>query len=303
MTSADGNVGPAGGNASPAGGNASPAGGNASPAGGKAAPAGGMAAPAGGKAVPASRKAAVRLHWWREVLYIAAFYAVYTLIRDVRGDKPVSREMAFTNARRVIAVERFFGLFQEHRIQSWFLASHLFVRAMDDFYGSAHFIITAGVLLFLFRWQPWRYPRLRNTLAITTGLALIGFAFFPLMPPRLLPDTYHIVDTLRTYGGLWSFDSGPMTAVSNQYAAMPSLHFAWSSWCALCVIPAFDRRAAKVALCCYPVLTLICIVVTGNHYLLDAVGGAVTLAAGYGLARLFESVVARRRSDPVPASA
>jgi membrane-associated phospholipid phosphatase len=158
---------------------------------------------------------------------------------------------------------------------------------MDDFYGTAHFAVTVGALLYLFFRQPWRYPRWRNTLAWTTALALIGFAFFPLMPPRLLPQHYHFVDTLKTVGGLWSFESGPVSAVSNQYAAMPSLHFAWSTWCALAIAPAIKRRWLKPLVFLYPLLTLICIVVTGNHYILDAVGGAVCLALGYGLTVAF----------------
>lgn len=242
---------------------------------------------------PAQTEPQPRLRWWREGLYTLAFYAAYTVVRDLRGNRPVSRLQAFTNAKRVIGVERWLGAFQERRIQAWFLPSHLVVRALDDFYGTAHFVITLVVLVYLFRRQPGRYPLWRNTLAVTTGVALLGFAFFPLMPPRLLPSYYHIVDTLRAVGGLWSFDSGPMTAVSNQYAAMPSLHFAWSLWCALALSPTLRRPAARVLLWCYPVLTLLCIVVTGNHYLLDAVGGAVTLGLGYGVARLVARTLAR----------
>jgi membrane-associated phospholipid phosphatase len=141
-------------------------------------------------------------------------------------------------------------------------------------------------LVYLFRRQSWRYPLWRNTLAITTGLALIGFALFPLMPPRLLPSSFHIADTLRTVGGLWSFDSGPMSKVSNQYAAMPSLHFAWALWSAAVLAPAVRHLATKILVWCYPAVTLLCIVVTGNHYIFDALGGAITLAAGYGGARL-----------------
>ena len=244
--------------------------------------------------LPSSRRQS-RLHWWREGLYIAVFYAAYTLVRDLRGTRPVSRAQAFTNGKRIVSGERFFGIFQEQRIQAWFLHWHYVIRTLDDFYGTAHFVITLGALVYLFRRQPERYPLWRNTLAVTTALALIGFAFFPLMPPRLLPESYHIVDTLRTVGGLWSFDSGPMNAVSNQYAAMPSLHFAWSLWCALALGPAAKNRSLKVLVWVYPALTLLCIVVTGNHYLLDALGGAVTLALGYGLARLVTTVVARRR--------
>ena len=235
-----------------------------------------------------------RLRWWREVLYIAGFYAAYSVIRDLRGTRPVSITQAYTNAKRVIGVERFFGIFQERRIQSWFLHSHLIVRALDDFYGSAHFIITFGVLIYAFRRQKERYPFYRNVLAITTALALLGFAFFPLMPPRLLPASYHITDTLRTIGGLWSFDSGPMSTVSNQYAAMPSLHFAWAMWCSAVIAGSTRRRALQVAVWIYPALTLLCILVTGNHYVLDAVGGAVTFGLAYGAVRLIRTTPAGR---------
>jgi hypothetical protein len=230
------------------------------------------------------------------VLYCLAFYAAYTLVRDLHGTRPVSRDHAFANAEKIIDLERWFGLFQERHIQSWFLHAHLLIRSLDDFYGTAHFVITLGALVWVFRRQPWRYALWRNVLAITTALALIGFAFFPLMPPRLLPSSYHIVDTLRTVGGLWSFDSGPMNAVSNQYAAMPSLHFAWALWCALALAPAMRRRAAQVLVWCYPAVTLLCIVVTGNHYLVDALGGAATLAAGYGGARLVTNLTRRERT-------
>jgi hypothetical protein len=242
-----------------------------------------------------------RLRWWQEALLILAFYAVYTMIRDIHGSRPVSRLQAFHNAQRVIRVERFFGLFQEARIQSWFFHSHLFLRVADGFYGSAHFVVTIVALVYLFWRQPWRYPLWRNTLAFTTALALIGFAFFPLMPPRLLPGSYHFVDTLKAVGGLWSFDSGPMNAVSNQYAAMPSLHFAWASWCALVLGPAVKRRWLKVVIYAYPLVTLLCIVVTGNHYILDAVGGAAILAVGYALGWLLTKLIDARTARKIVA--
>jgi hypothetical protein len=240
-----------------------------------------------------------RLRWWQEAGLVLALYAAYTAVRDIRGSKPVSKLQAFHNAERVIRVERFFGVFQEHRIQSWFLDWHFFLRFWDDFYGSAHFVVTVVALVYLFRRQPWRYPLWRNTLAFTTALALIGFAFFPLMPPRLLPDSYHFVDTLKTVGGFWSFDSGPMNAVSNQYAAMPSLHFAWSSWCALVLGPAVKPRWAKVLIYAYPFVTLFCIVVTGNHYILDAAGGAAILAVGFGLGWVLTKLIDARTARKI----
>jgi hypothetical protein len=240
---------------------------------------------------PADQRPRSRLRWWRELLYGLAFYGAYSVIRNINGSTPVSRVRAYTNARRIIGLERFFGIFQEQRIQSWFLHSNLVVAFLDDFYGTAHFVVTVAVLVFLFRSVPKRYPLWRNTLAITTALALVGFAFFPLMPPRLLPFNFHIVDTLETVGGLWSFESGPMSAVSNQYAAMPSLHFAWSLWCALALAPAIKPTWGKVLAIGYPALTLVCIVATGNHFIVDAVAGALLLAVGYGLSRLLSNMV------------
>ena len=241
-----------------------------------------------------------RLRWWKEAVFVAVFYLAYSVVRDIRGSQPVSTIQAFHNAGRVIRVEQVFGIFQEGRIQHLFLSSPGFISFWDVFYGTAHFVVTIAVLVWLFYRQPHRYSLWRNALAFTTALALVGFAFFPLMPPRLLPGHYDFVDTLKTIGGLWSFDSGPVTKLSNQYAAMPSLHFAWSSWCAFVILPALKRRSAKILVVAYPLATLFCIVVTGNHYILDAVGGAVVLGVGLLLAGALARIMQTRRL-PLPA--
>ncbi|MDQ3107531.1 MAG: phosphatase PAP2 family protein [Actinomycetota bacterium] len=230
--------------------------------------------------------APTRLRWWREVLYVLAFYVVYSAVRNA-GTGADSVGQAFDNAKDIIRLERLVGLYHEETIQEAFLSQRWFIQAWNVFYGSFHFVVTIGALVWCFRRRPDRYPRWRNTLAATTALALIGFAFYPLMPPRLLPTSYGYVDTLASYGGLWSFDSGTMKAVSNQYAAMPSLHFGWSSWSMFVLWPATAGRTwARVLLAAYPAATLFAIIVTANHFWLDAVGGAVVLAAGYGVATL-----------------
>ena len=235
-----------------------------------------------------------RLRWWREVSYIAAFYSVYTLVRNygVAADSEVE---AFRNARQVISAQRLLGIYHEESIQDLFLPWRAFIAFWDVFYGTAHFVVTAAALVYLFRRLPDRYPLWRNTLACTTGLALLGFALYPLMPPRLLPDHYGFVDTLRVVGGLWSFESGPVAKASNQYAAMPSLHIAWSLWCAFVLVPVLRRPWAKALTVAYPCLTLFAVVVTANHYFLDAVGGALVLALGHALARPLTSWLAARR--------
>ena len=237
------------------------------------------------------------------MLYILAFYSVYSFIRN-KGVATDSVGEARHHALQVIGLERRLGSFHEESIQDWYLRWPDFIKFWNIFYGTAHFVVTVVALVYLFRRMSARYPLWRNTLACTTGLALLGFAFYPLMPPRLLDPSYGFVDTLKSVGGLWSFDSGPVAKVSNQYAAMPSLHFAWSSWCAFVMFPALRRRSARVLMVAYPFMTLFAIVVTANHFWLDAAGGAATLGAGFLLGRAVTRALAARghRSVPTPVS-
>ncbi len=231
-----------------------------------------------------------RLHWWFEIAIVFVFYSVYSGIRNFFGSAKVSPEAALENALDVIHIERTLGLFHEQTIQSWFIDWEWFMRGWNIFYGTFHFVVTIGALVYLFLRHPARYMRFRNALAMTTAGALIGFSLFPLMPPRLLDDcttvfggcTPHgFVDSLAHFGGSWSFDSGAMKSVSNQYAAMPSLHFGWAMWCCLALAPVMRRRWVRSMFLAYPWLTVFAIVVTGNHYWLDAAGGAFALAAGF----------------------
>ncbi|GAC1317690.1 MAG: hypothetical protein NVSMB12_15820 [Acidimicrobiales bacterium] len=239
------------------------------------------------------------LRWWREGIYMAVFYGIYSAVRNTQGSAGAAHATAtaFHHARTVIRVERDLWLFHEHRVQAVFVHGRLFMQFWNVFYGTAHFIVTAAAIIWMFRRQPGRYPYWRNVLAIMTGLALIGFAFFPLMPPRLLDTAgghFGFVDTLVRYGGSWSFDSGAMQKISNQYAAMPSLHFGWSSWCACVFLPSCRSWWTRALAICYPFLTLFAIVVTANHFLLDAAGGATVLGAAVLLARPITSWTAAR---------
>jgi len=219
-----------------------------------------------------------------------AFYGLYSAIRDLHGPKPVSEAVALANARRVISLERSVGIFHEEAVQHLFLHLRPVVEALDVWYGVMHFVVTVGVLVFLWLRHPSRYLRWRNTLAVATALALVGFAVFPLMPPRLLPSSYGFVDTLSKVGGLWNFNSGPINDLSNQYAAMPSLHFAWALWSALALIPTLTRRWAKLAMAYYPAITFVCVIVTANHYFTDVAAGAAIVGIGYALSRGWERI-------------
>ena len=260
------------------------------------------------------------LRWWREVIYIAVIYTGYSSVRNLFGSGdggPVIAEPAFNHAKAIIQIERNIGLYFEDRLQSWYLdlPAHGFIRLWNVWYGLFHFVVAATALILMFRRMPARYRVWRNTLAVTTILALVGFASFSLMPPRLLDDPgifggcqvyaadaardhelpekagqppcdeFGYVDTTAEWGGWASFGSDEMAKVSNQYAAMPSMHIGWSTWCALVLVPMLRRRWTKILAGLYPLMTLFVIVVTGNHYWIDGLGGLLCLGVGFVLAR------------------
>ncbi|MFT5203360.1 MAG: hypothetical protein ACI9C1_002759 [Candidatus Aldehydirespiratoraceae bacterium] len=237
------------------------------------------------------------IKWWVEALITAVFYVIYSSVRNQFGSALGGHILlrAFENAERVIDVEKALGLYHEEWIQETFLDLDAFIVFWNVFYGTFHFAVTIFVMVHLFRKFPQRYLFMRSTLASTTTVALVGFAFFPLMPPRLLSAcaseygacdlSHNYVDTLVDPGGLWSFESGTMESISNQYAAMPSLHIAWATWCAIGLYPVLRRRSARVLIAVYPAFTLFAIVVTANHYWIDAIGGLVALGFGLLLAR------------------
>jgi len=224
------------------------------------------------------------LYWWREVLITLGIYIVYSFVRNTNEG---STTTAFRHAKDVIRWQKAIGINVEETLQDWALNARPLIIAMNYIYGSLHFIITAGVIVYLFRKQSDDYPRWRNTLAVMTVFALIGFITWPLMPPRLLPESYSFVDTLARYPTFWTFNSGAMQEVSNQYAAMPSLHFGWAMFCVCSTVPHIRRRGWRIAMMAYPGLTLTAIVLTGNHYILDAVAGAIVFGLAYLVSQRF----------------
>jgi PAP2 superfamily len=223
------------------------------------------------------------IFWWLEIVMCLLFYLVYSAVRNTNKSHPSE---AFRNARTIIDMEHAIGIFHEATLQRWALHVKPLIITCNYYYGALHFLVTIGVAIVLFRKWSDEYPRWRNTLGISTALALIGFVSFPLMPPRLLPSHYGFVDTLDKYPTIWSFDSGAVSRISNQFAAMPSVHCAWALWCACVLVPQLRHPVARAAAAMYPVLTVVVIVLTANHYFLDAVGGFAILGVGYLLAQL-----------------
>lgn len=257
---------------------------------------------------------AARHAWIREVGVVLGFYYVYQTIRSL-ADVGGVKNRAQGNANWLVSVEKAMFIYHEHSIQQVFLGATWFIKVMNVYYGTLHFIITAGLLVWMYVRRHYGYRLMRNLLGATTALALIGYWAFPLAPPRLyaqcdgdipvmgpeggLVKPTCFVDTLAEVGGLWDYQSSAAKAIANAYAAMPSLHFGWSLWCAIVIWRYVGGRKGRVLAVLYPSLTLFAIVVTANHFFLDAVGGAIILLGGLGISKSIE----RRRSAKRAAAA
>ncbi len=245
-----------------------------------------------------------QLVWWREAAIAVIVYVFYETIRNRSKANPAK---AFENATRLIDWQGALGIYHEKSIQDWALHFTPLIIAANYFYGTAYILVTIGSLIWLYQKHPEHYRLWRTTLAIGTLVGLIGFAAFPLMPPRLL-DTmgdghqiYGYVDTLVKYPTFWSFESPTMKSISNQFAAMPSLHCGWAFWSFAALFPLVRSWWAKVLVALYPIATVTVVVMTGNHYFLDALGGLVIFVVGYAAARLIGFIrdrhLARRRAE------
>ena len=237
-----------------------------------------------------------KLVWWREVLFAYGFYFIYSRIR---GSGRAAGLQPLHNARRLIRWERNIGAYHELGFQRLLLTNDQMIVALNTFYGTAHFIVTPAVAIFLFRKRRDVYRVWRNVLGLATALALVGYFAFPLMPPRLVP-LLGFSDTMVRHPSPWRVAPIPIWNLGNPYAAMPSLHVAWSIWVCLVLLATARSIAMRCAACAYPCVTLVAIVATGNHFVLDAVGGALAVAVAMALLPVLSKVSAWRWSSQMP---
>ncbi|TQL94786.1 PAP2 superfamily protein [Actinoallomurus bryophytorum] len=238
---------------------------------------------------PGDQPAGKRPRLYREILLIALCYSAYSLVRNL---VPTTHTRALRFGHQILDFERFLHLDPERWINHLFIQVHWLGVAGNYYYSTLHFVVTPGVLAWLYLRHQDRYVFYRRLIFATTVLALIGFWLLPLAPPRMLPG---FVDTVLAFHteGLYASGASPIGSVSNQYAAMPSLHTGWALWCAIAVADVVRPRWAKVLAFCYPAATIIAILGTANHYFLDAVGGAITLGLGYLATRGVRLVIPR----------
>ena len=242
-----------------------------------------------GPVLPARMRPANRPMIWLEIALIAISYYVYTLTRLAA---PSHMSGAENRGWAILHFEHYLGINFEHTVNHALFHVKWLIFGMNVYYATLHFIVPIAVLVWVYWKFPDRYRALRTVMFAMTGLALIGFFFYSLAPPRLLHDG-GFIDTfklLNPWGQTAATSDGGVAGVSgtNEYAAMPSLHIGWSTWCAIAIAQLARRNWVKALGIAYPFVTFAVIISTANHYVLDAAGGLLVLALGFLVQRILQ---------------
>jgi hypothetical protein len=215
----------------------------------------------------------------REFLLVAGLFLVYKFGRQLATGHTAE---ALRNAHRIWDLERTLHLPSEVDVQSALLHGDTLVHLANTYYATVHFPATLAFLVWLYLKRPAHYVWARRVLALVTAAALVLPFTFPLAPPRMLAAS-GLIDTARVYG---PSVYGPPSSdhLSNQFAAMPSLHFGWALMVAIGLIVATRSRWRWLWLL-HPAITLLVIVGTANHYWVDAIIATAMLGSALALIR------------------
>jgi hypothetical protein len=210
----------------------------------------------------------------REVALVGVLFGVYKLGRMLAVDEV---RQAIGHAWHVWSLERALRLPSELTFQQEALRWPDLVTVANVYYAGVHFPATAAFLVWLWWRNRGAYRWFRTVLAVMTGIALAIHIAYPLAPPRLMPDL-GFVDTGKIFGPSVYSDAST-DSVTNQFAAMPSLHVGWAVLVAMGVIGVLRTRWRWLVLI-HPAATLAVVVATANHYWIDGIVGMVLIGPG-----------------------
>jgi membrane-associated phospholipid phosphatase len=234
---------------------------------------------------------------WQEALTLVWLLWIYDMVNNL---SPLRLHSALAHASSILHVERLLFLDPELPLNSWMGAHRTLGAVLSNFYDNAHFVVTLGLLGWLWLRHQQVYRPMRNTLVLSN---LIGFAVFwlyPVAPPRMLPASgfVDLVAVTHTWG---AWHGGALASHANELAAMPSLHMAWALWSGAAIWLIARRWPLRVLAVIYPLFTVFVVLATGNHFFLDVVAGALTAVAAGLAAWAWER--RQRRRTPVAATA
>jgi hypothetical protein len=231
----------------------------------------------------------------RGAVEVAALFGLYGVYELLRGFGELDFAAAHRHTADIVALEQRLHVFGERSVQEWAQSIPGLPSALGFAYIAFHLVLTAGVLVWVYRAHRERFPLVRTTLILSTVVALVGYIAYPAAPPRLADLGF--VDTVSEHGGI-NLSSDLLGSFYNPIAAVPSLHFGYALLVGVAVAAFARNRFARVLGGAYPAVMLFIIVATGNHFLFDAAAGGVVVVFGWLAARLLVAAPA-----PTPARA
>ena len=229
------------------------------------------------RALPGRINSLLPKGWLDAGFQFLLFFAAYNGYQLVRGLTDSSTPAAYMNAYHVMDIEKSLGAFFEPGLQQTLVAHASWLIDFANFaYLNSHFIITTGFIAWLYLFRNEHYYFVRNMFMIAMGLALVGYAVFPTAPPRMFVSE-GFTDTIASFTGV-SQDSQTASLLLNKYAAVPSMHIAFSLMVAVPAAALSKRAVSRAFWSAYPLLVFFVIIVTANHYWFDAAMGAAVAA-------------------------
>lgn len=220
--------------------------------------------------------------WLDAIRQLALFAGAYYVYRLVRGFVDGQADLAFENARALVDIERSLGLFFEPGLQAWAQGEQWLLTFSNWMYVNSHFVVTTTFLIWLYLARNHAYYFVRNMFMVAMGLALVGYLAFPTAPPRFLPE-WGFSDTVASFVGETAESSA--NVLYNPFAAVPSMHVAFALMIAVPAFVLVRNPLLKALWAVYPLVVSMVVMVTANHFWLDAALGALVAAVSAYAAR------------------
>jgi hypothetical protein len=235
------------------------------------------------------------------VVELGAMALLAIIYNTVRAGGGSDQTLAMAHARDIARIEGWIFHNLELNLDHWIVGVPVLAVAACYFYALMHYVMTPTILVLSRRRGGWKYWRGYWALVVGSAIALVIYANWPLAPPRLMPElgTIDVMQHFADAGWWGDAASAPrgLGDATNQFAAMPSLHFGWSLWCGI-QMWGFGGRWWKAGAVAYPLLQAVVVIATANHFLLDVLGGATCILLGYAVVTLIGRALGKTGSQP-----
>ena len=222
-----------------------------------------------------------------EVLLLASALPLYYLVRGVAHERAGE---ALARCADLIRLEKSLGIFWEVEIQSWALSYDWLIQFLNNFYLYGHLPIIGALAIWLYVWHRPQYLLMRNAFLISGAIGLVIYVTLPVAPPRFLPE-FGFTDTV-----LDQYNTGrPLTPsfFVNEYAALPSLHFGWNLLVGFSIWLASRALVVRTFALLMPITMFTDIIMTANHFFVDAIAGFLVVGVGLGIAFGVREIIRR----------